>query len=80
MTDGDLLDDYSIVNARLQWNSPEAIWNIELYGKNLTDEIVKTHVFDQVGPVALGTFLPPKTCSQVPPKPAINVLLGLILS
>ena len=61
LTDGDLLDDYSIVNARLQWNSPEAIWNIELYGKNLTDEIVKTHVFDQVGPVALGTFLPPRT-------------------
>ena len=29
---------YTILNARLQWDSPDDLWNVALYGQNLTDE------------------------------------------
>ena len=61
LTDGDLLDDYSMVNARLQWESTDSTWTAEIYGKNVTDEVVQTHVFEVSGPSAVGTFLPPRT-------------------
>ncbi len=31
-------DAYTILNARLQWDSPDDLWNVALYGQNLTNE------------------------------------------
>ena len=61
LTDGDLLDSYSLVNARLSWRNADDNWQVDVYGRNLTDEVVKTHVFEASGPSAVGTFLPPRT-------------------
>ena len=58
---GDLLNDYSTINARLQWESTGAKWLAEIYAKNLTDEVVTTHTVPLSGPLTAGTFLPPRT-------------------
>ncbi len=31
-------EGYTILNARLEWDSPDNLWNVALYGQNLTDE------------------------------------------
>ena len=31
-------EGYTILNARLEWASPDNLWNVALYGQNLTDE------------------------------------------
>ena len=32
---------YSLVGARITWDSPDDLWRVEVFGTNLTDEQVK---------------------------------------
>jgi len=37
---------HSIANLRLSWTSLDDVWQVALWGKNITDEEVKTYAFD----------------------------------
>lgn len=58
-----LIDDYTIVNGRLTWTSPEDTWDVALEVTNLTDEVYYlTKFFDQFqssGTIS-GSVAPPR--------------------
>ena len=41
---GELVEDYTIYNARLSLGSQDGIWDVALWGKNLTDEYYYTSI------------------------------------
>jgi len=57
---GDLLPSYHQVNARLQWTSEDENWQAEIYGTNLTDEVIKQNSFTSSGLLTIDTYLPPR--------------------
>lgn len=55
-------DSYGIADARAAYESPSGKWEVALWGKNLTDELVATHItafapFRQI----LNIYQPPRT-------------------
>jgi iron complex outermembrane receptor protein len=40
------IDAYTLLNARLTWNSPDDVWQVALEGQNLTDELYFVTKFD----------------------------------
>jgi iron complex outermembrane recepter protein len=47
-----LIEDYTIVNARLTWRSADDAWQVALEGTNLTDEYYYVTLFDLTGAAA----------------------------
>lgn len=61
-TDMEVQDRYDVVDVRLALRAPDDAWEVALWGKNLDDELIKTHVvsfapFQQ----ELNTYQPPRT-------------------
>ncbi len=53
---------YTIFDARLRYTPPNGNWTAEVWGKNLTDELVEAGNFAlATGRVVTRTFLPPRT-------------------
>jgi iron complex outermembrane receptor protein len=46
-----LIEAYTLVNARLTWRSADDVWQLALEGTNLTDEYYYVTLFDLWGPV-----------------------------
>ncbi|UCG71537.1 MAG: TonB-dependent receptor [Chromatiales bacterium] len=44
--DGQLMDDYTLVDARVSWTSDDDRWQVGVFGQNLTDEEYKVTGFD----------------------------------
>lgn len=42
-------DSYALVNARVTWSSPDEMYQVAIWGKNLTDEEYITKAFDVTG-------------------------------
>ena len=38
-------DNYELINARIGFESQDGVWDISLFGKNLTDELVSTGAY-----------------------------------
>jgi len=54
--------DYTMYDARLRYTSANEQWTAELWGKNLTDELVEGGSFAiATGRVIIATYLPPRT-------------------
>ena len=47
-----LIEDYTLVNARLTWRSADDTWQVALEGTNLTDEYYYVTLFDLSGAAA----------------------------
>lgn len=60
-TQRSLTDDYTSIDASVKYTSAEGDWDLELWGKNLSDELIIAHSIDGSlgGTVAL--YAPPKT-------------------
>lgn len=44
--DAQLMDDYTLVDARLSWLSSDGRWDVSVFGKNISDEEYKVTGFD----------------------------------
>lgn len=53
-----LLDDYTLLNARVTWASANNDWNASLEMTNVTDEVYSVFVFDQAGSSGTVTHTP----------------------
>jgi len=54
--------DYTMYDARLRYTSANEQWTAEVWGKNLTDELVEGGSFAiATGRVIIATYLPPRT-------------------
>ena len=59
--EGDFLPDYHVVNARLQWDSNSADWQLALYANNLTDEVIKLRSAPQTAGSVRSSYYAPRT-------------------
>jgi iron complex outermembrane receptor protein len=55
-----LIADYGLINARLGWVVGDGKWKVELWGKNLSDELYQMHIIPFLGD-RFATYGPPKT-------------------
>jgi iron complex outermembrane receptor protein len=55
-------DSYELLDARVALRAADGGWEVAVWGKNLTDELVKTHIL-AFGPFRqeLNTYQPPRT-------------------
>ncbi len=54
--------DYTLLDARVRYTSPDERWTTEIWGKNLTDELVESWNFAiATTRVTVRTYLPPRT-------------------
>jgi len=52
-----LIDDYTLINARLTWNSPDEDWQAALEFNNITDELYYLNLFDQHQTTSVGQVI-----------------------
>ena len=52
-----LIEDYTLVNARLTWNSPDEDWQAALEFNNITDELYYLNLFDQHQTTSVGQVI-----------------------
>ena len=57
----DQLPSYSIINGRLEWTSMDAVWQVSIYGKNITDEVVQTNLEIIEIERSIATYLAPRS-------------------
>ena len=58
--DADRADSYFMINGFLKWESIDEDWSIELYGNNLTDEVILSNPYVDGTNKLWGTYLAPR--------------------
>ena len=54
-----IIDEFDLVDARVSWTSADSMWQVALWGKNLTDEEYIAHSYT-IGPGVIGTWGAPR--------------------
>ena len=55
-----VIEDADLLDASVRWTSPESMYEVSLWGKNLTDELYVTHAY-RIGPGSIGVWSDPLT-------------------
>ena len=55
-----VIEEHSLLDARVGWTSSNGQWEVALWGKNLTDEDYMSHSY-VIGPGVIGVWGPPRT-------------------
>lgn len=65
-----VIEEHSLLDARIGWTSTDSQWEIAIWGKNLTEEDYMSHSY-VIGPGVIGVWGPPRTYG-------INVIWNLL--
>ena len=55
-----VIEEIDLLDASVRWISPEAMYEVSLWGKNLTDERYVSHSY-RIGPGSIGVWSDPLT-------------------